>query len=104
MVLSHFKGFTINMSKNVSSYLNRIQMQIVHIFQAEINYFKSIVRASLSQLKKYTLFTLDTPLLKETYSIIGGANTCMPMVSSCGTSPFPPTPPKLLRNIRYQIT
>lgn len=62
-------------------------MQIVHIFQAEIHYFKSIVRASLSQLKKYTLFTLDTSLLKGTYSITGGANTYKPVVSSCRTSP-----------------
>lgn len=43
-------------------------MQIVHIFQVEIHDFKSIVRVSLSQLKKDTPFTLDTPLLKGTLS------------------------------------
>lgn len=79
-------------------------MQIVHIFQAEIHYFKSIVRASLSQLKKYTLFTLDISLLKGTYSITGGANTCLWCLHA-GLHPAVPHPPaKLLRNIRYQIT
>lgn len=61
-------------------------MQMVHIFQAEIHDFKSIVRVSFCQLKKDILFTLDTPLLKGTYSIVDGINTCMAMVSSCGTS------------------
>lgn len=57
MILFHFKGFMNNVNrKKPSSYLNKIQIQIVHTFQAEIHDFKSIVRGRLSQLKKDTLF------------------------------------------------
>lgn len=55
----HCKGFTTNVHRRrVRSYLNVIQMQTVHIFQAEIIDFKSINRASSSQLKRKTLLLL----------------------------------------------
>lgn len=78
----HCKGFTTNMSRRIRSYLNMMQVQTVHIFQVEINYFKQIDQF-ISIKNEDTLFTSETPLLKENYCIIGGVNICIPMVSSC---------------------